>query len=145
MAALALVGCGKSKDKNIAATTTTASTLPAAVTTGPPVTSAPAGAASTTSPASSVPGSTDYVVQKGDTLSRIAKKFGVTQAAIVAANNITNPDKIAEGQHLMIPPPSATTVKPPTTAAPTGTTAKPTVTTRAPATTAKATPTTAKK
>jgi LysM repeat protein len=73
----------------------------------------------------------EYIVQAGDSLSKIAKMFGVTVAALVAENNITDPDKIAEGQRLKIPtpttttsaggaapPPGATTAPPATTAAP---------------------------
>jgi LysM repeat protein len=52
----------------------------------------------------------EYVVQAGDSLSKIAKMFGVTVAALVAANAIQDPDKIAEGQRLKIPTPTATTV-----------------------------------
>lgn len=44
-----------------------------------------------------------YVVQSGDTLLRIAQKFGVTTAQIVAANNIDNPNRINVGQRLVIP------------------------------------------
>jgi LysM repeat protein len=46
-----------------------------------------------------------YTVKSGDTLGSIAKKFGVPAAAIAAANHITDPDKIAAGQVLIIPPP----------------------------------------
>jgi LysM repeat protein len=44
-----------------------------------------------------------YTVQPGDTLSKIAKKFGVTVGAIVTANNIANPNLIKPGQVLTIP------------------------------------------
>ncbi len=45
-----------------------------------------------------------YVVQSGDTMSGIAQKFGVTLAALEAANpQITNPDLIFPGQVLTIP------------------------------------------
>ncbi len=138
LALVALAGCGKSKDKTIASTSTTVAALPAEVTTTSPSTTVPG---STTVPTgSSVPGGTDYVVQKGDTLSKIAKKFGVAQAAIEKANNITNPDKLAEGQHLVIPPATATS----STVKSTATTAH-TATTKAPTTTVKTTTTTAKK
>lgn len=50
---------------------------------------------------SPVPGS--YVVLAGDTLYRIAAKFGVTVNAIVALNNIANPNYIRAGQVLLIP------------------------------------------
>lgn len=43
-----------------------------------------------------------YIVQKGDTLSSIAKKFGTTYKKIAADNNISNPNKIYAGQKLII-------------------------------------------
>ncbi len=46
---------------------------------------------------------TTYTVVAGDTLYAIARKFGVTVDAIVAANNITNPSLIKPGQVLSIP------------------------------------------
>ena len=44
-----------------------------------------------------------YVVQKGDTLLSIARRYGLTTKQLQAANNITNPDKIFPGQKLVIP------------------------------------------
>jgi LysM repeat protein len=45
-----------------------------------------------------------YAVKQGDTLSTIAKRFGVTVDAILAANkNIKNPNKIAIGDLVVIP------------------------------------------
>jgi LysM repeat protein len=44
-----------------------------------------------------------YVVQQGDTLAAIAQQFGVTVAAIQAANGIEDPDEIIIGQVLVIP------------------------------------------
>jgi LysM repeat protein len=45
-----------------------------------------------------------YVVQSGDTLSGIAKKFDVTQQAILDANpQITDPNKIFPGDEITIP------------------------------------------
>jgi len=44
-----------------------------------------------------------YVVKHGDTLAVIARKNGVTQLEIAAANNISNPAMIREGQVLVIP------------------------------------------
>jgi LysM repeat protein len=45
-----------------------------------------------------------YTVKSGDTLSKIAKQFGVTVDALVKANNIANPNLIKLGQVLKIPP-----------------------------------------
>lgn len=55
---------------------------------------------------------TTYTVQKGDSLSGIAKKFGVTVSAVAAANNITNIALIRVGQILMIPTSSAGPAQP---------------------------------
>lgn len=48
---------------------------------------------------------TFYVVQSGDTLSKIANRFGVDQAELMAVNGITDPDHIEKGEELRIPPP----------------------------------------
>jgi LysM repeat protein len=44
-----------------------------------------------------------YTVQSGDTLSGIARKFGVTVDAIVKANNIADPSRTRPGQIFVIP------------------------------------------
>lgn len=44
-----------------------------------------------------------YIVQPGDNLYRIAKKFDTTVEALMAANNITDPNHIVVGQRLVIP------------------------------------------
>ncbi len=44
-----------------------------------------------------------YTVQNGDTLSKISKRFGVTQAQIVTVNNIQNRNLIWAGQTLYLP------------------------------------------
>ena len=43
-----------------------------------------------------------YVVQKGDTLTKIASRYGVTVAQLVQWNNIANPNLILVGQKLRI-------------------------------------------
>ncbi|EFL50490.1 Peptidoglycan-binding lysin domain protein [Solidesulfovibrio fructosivorans JJ]] len=47
---------------------------------------------------------TQYTVQRGDTLTRIAHTFGVTVEDIVRANGNMNPDTLRDGQTLTIPP-----------------------------------------
>ncbi|TYP51653.1 DUF3794 and LysM peptidoglycan-binding domain-containing protein [Thermosediminibacter litoriperuensis] len=49
------------------------------------------------------PAMTIYIVQKGDTLWKIAKRYNVTLEAIIRANNLENPDLIYPGQRLIIP------------------------------------------
>jgi LysM repeat protein len=53
-----------------------------------------------------------YTVKRGDTLSSIAKHFGDTVEALVAANHIVEANLITQGQVLVIPPPPT---PPPTT------------------------------
>lgn len=80
-------------------------------TTPPPTVTPPPG--SSNPPASG----SSYTVVRGDTLGRIAARFGVTYTAIAAANNIANPNLIYPGQVLQIPaggtPPPPTTGNPP--------------------------------
>ncbi|WP_088187693.1 LysM peptidoglycan-binding domain-containing protein [Desulfosporosinus sp. FKA] len=48
-----------------------------------------------------------YVVKKGDTVYKIAKRYGTTMQAIILANDLRNPDLIYPGQILFIPGASA--------------------------------------
>jgi LysM repeat protein len=64
-----------------------------------------------------------YVIKKGDTLSKVANKFGVELDALLAANPaIKDPNKISLGQQIVIPtaaPPSTeATAKPSASTAP---------------------------
>jgi LysM repeat protein len=43
-------------------------------------------------------------VKRGDTLNAIAGTFRVSGSAILARNHLTNPDRLREGQVLIIPP-----------------------------------------
>ncbi|HKG26124.1 MAG TPA: LysM domain-containing protein [Thermomicrobiales bacterium] len=45
-----------------------------------------------------------YVVEPGDTQSSIAAQCGVTEEALMEANNLIDPGDIEVGQVLMIPP-----------------------------------------
>ncbi|MEM7390799.1 MAG: LysM peptidoglycan-binding domain-containing protein [Verrucomicrobiota bacterium] len=45
----------------------------------------------------------DYRVKKGDTVGGIAKKFGTSSSAIIAYNNLRNPDRLSINQLLKIP------------------------------------------
>lgn len=55
------------------------------------------------SQASPVGGTTIHVVQRGETLFRIAMRYGTTVEAIAAANGISDPRYISVGQRLLIP------------------------------------------
>jgi LysM repeat protein len=112
---------------------------PGATTVAPPVeTAAP------TAPTTTVP-MTDYVIAAGDTMSGIAKKFGVTMQALLLANNLTDPNLVRVGQKIKVPvAPTAVTTVPPVgvtgTFPPGAVTVAPV--TQAPAPTAKPAPTT---
>jgi LysM repeat protein len=62
---------------------------------------AKAGTTTTTAPA------VVYHVQRGDTLTEIARHFHTTVGQITNVNQLTNPDQLVEGQSLTIPPASA--------------------------------------
>lgn len=61
------------------------------------------GVADTAPDAGAAQGVTVYTVKKGDTLSRIAAKYGTTYQAIAAYNGIKNPNAIRVGQKIKIP------------------------------------------
>jgi LysM repeat protein len=56
-----------------------------------------------TTPVTATPDQRRYVVQPGDTLGAIAHRFGVTVAALQAANGINDQNVISVGQVLIIP------------------------------------------
>ena len=69
-----------------------------------PATGAPAASAQTASaPVPAPSASRGHVVQRGENLTVIARHYGVSVAAIVAANGIANPSRIFGGQRLTIP------------------------------------------
>jgi lipoprotein NlpD len=51
-----------------------------------------------------------YRVREGDTLSGIAKRFGVSLRALIDANGLERPDALRLGQRLVLPPGSARAV-----------------------------------
>jgi len=50
-----------------------------------------------------------YVVEPGDTLNRIAQKFGHTWQEVAAWNNMSDPNALAVGQSIRVSPPSGVT------------------------------------
>jgi LysM repeat protein len=54
--------------------------------------------------------STTHVVQRGETLSSIAARYGVSYQQLAAHNGITNPNRVRVGQLLRIPSSSSQTV-----------------------------------
>jgi LysM repeat protein len=74
----------------------------------PPVINPGTGGGPSTGPAAPVTNTGNYVVQSGDTVYSIARKFNVTAEALIAANTNTlgfNPNLITPGQELVIPAP----------------------------------------
>lgn len=67
-----------------------------------------------------------YVVQPGDNYYRIARRFGVSVQAILAANNVTNPNLLYAGTVLIIPGVSGPVASPTSPAPAPGATAVPT-------------------
>lgn len=55
------------------------------------------------------PRATFYQVQPGDTLSSIARNFGVAAEAIAEANNLYDPDMLRPGQRIVVPKPGSRT------------------------------------
>ena len=61
----------------------------------------------TSTPAASpTPNGSTYVIQKGDTLTAIAKRFNTTVDELVRLNNISNPNLIYAGNTLVLPKPN---------------------------------------
>ncbi len=56
-------------------------------------------------PLETEPGPFIYIVQTGDTLSAIARHFGVSPATIVETNRIQDPNLVRPGQRMLIPGP----------------------------------------
>lgn len=108
----------------------TATTAPTA-TKAPGATSAPASTATNPSPTlapaptnTSAPQFTTYTVVRGDTLYKIARKFGTTAAILQQVNGIVNASRIFAGQVLKIPVAGSTIpAGAPTSSAPLPTTA----------------------
>ena len=82
--------------------TPTATKTPAPTKSPTPTPSATKSPTATPTPTATAKPST-YTVVSGDTLTKIANRFGVTQAALMAANKITNANSIQLGQKLVIP------------------------------------------
>ncbi len=105
-AALVISACGRTEPVASAATTTTSAPTVS-------VTAAPA----TTEPTAAPEQPSSYVVQPGDSVGGIATAFGLKADDLAAYNNLDNPDRIAAGQQILIPPGATSTSTTPTTAA----------------------------
>jgi LysM repeat protein len=85
--------------------TTKASPTPAVVAKAPPVKAPAVQEKAEAKPLEKTKTSEEksYVVAKGDNPYSLAKKFNITQAALMKANNIDDPKKLKIGQKLVIP------------------------------------------
>jgi LysM repeat protein len=71
-------------------------------------TSSPAAPPNNDAPAPAAPppaAQTTHIVQRGEYLSQIAARYGVSWVAIAQANNIASPDRVYAGTQLIIPAP----------------------------------------
>jgi len=82
-----------------------AAAAPAVVAKAPPVKAPPVPEKAEAKPADSPKSSEEktHVVAKGDNPYSLAKKYNITQAALMKANNIDDPKKLKIGQTLVIP------------------------------------------
>ncbi|MGA2801018.1 MAG: LysM peptidoglycan-binding domain-containing protein [Verrucomicrobiota bacterium] len=85
---------------------------PAVEASNPPVLLPPAMTPPPVAPPETGAAATEYVVVKGDSFSKIAKKFGVSVKAIKAMNPGVEPTKLKVGQKLSIPASSGGTAAP---------------------------------
>jgi peptidoglycan/xylan/chitin deacetylase (PgdA/CDA1 family) len=105
---LMTLGCGGEENPAVATPTSPPSTpvvappslTPTSTPSASPAASPTQTAATPTPPAGA---STTYEVQAGDTVFSIARRFGTTVEAIVAANGLADPAEIEVGQVLLIP------------------------------------------
>jgi LysM repeat protein len=92
VAAVVLMGCGSD---NKATTPTT------------PLPTVPPDAGDISETTTTLP--SVYIVKAGQSLTAIAKMFGVAVKDLISVNGLTDPNHIEEGQRLKIPPPTTTT------------------------------------
>lgn len=95
---------------------------PAASVTPLPTAAATLAATSTIAPTATIQAGRTYVVQVGDTLAKIAVRFNVTLAQLLALNPLENPNIILPGQVIVLPAtatePAITPTSPSSTAVP---------------------------
>lgn len=66
-----------------------------------------------------IPASGNYTVRRGDTIARIAQRFGMSEAKLLAANSLRNRNRIYPGQTLRLRAPTVTAPEPVANQAPT--------------------------
>ena len=122
LSAILIQGCERKSDNNeVIQSSDTDTNIPAIPDTNLPPTSASNITAAVSIPTNQVivpppaPATTEYEVVKGDSFSKIAKKFGVTVKAIEAANPLVDSTKLKIKQKLVIPAPTSAPTMPGTT------------------------------
>ena len=104
-AVLTVAACGGGATPSPSVSPSSASPEPSTVVSQSPAPSEAASAAPGASAAPSTPaGGKTYTVKAGDTMIKIAKKFGITLTALQAANPSVVPTKMKIGSVLVIPP-----------------------------------------
>lgn len=86
-----------------AAAEATPTSLPPATTTPRPAPTVTPRPVWTATPSVSQSARVTYVIESGDTLSGLARRYNTTVDAIVRLNNMVEPDKLAVGTRLLIP------------------------------------------
>ena len=94
-----------SSDSAPATTSTTVATAAAVATTPAPVAASTTAVTATTEPVADVPQS--VTVEKGDSLSKIAKRYGTTVDALVRINELCDANQIFVGQVIVLEDPDA--------------------------------------
>ncbi|MBI2441525.1 MAG: LysM peptidoglycan-binding domain-containing protein [Lentisphaerae bacterium] len=95
-------GCGTLTRTTPAATSSMPPTTKEAVS-YPPPSAKPAAAEPAPTDLSMTKEITEYIVRPGDTLSGIAKQYGISSSEIIALNKLANPNKLYAGQKLELP------------------------------------------
>jgi LysM repeat protein len=133
---MASAGC---KDRRLLDGTGTSTSSTAKPTDKKPgsTTSSPIVTVATTATTQPPPPMLEYVIVSGDTVFGVAKKYGVTVTALLAANNLADGNRIQVGQKIKIPvaaaaATTAATATPNAAATPGATAAPGTATTKAP-------------
>lgn len=101
-----LSGCQTRRPAAVQVQPPPAPVLPPGLEPAPPVAATPRPAIRPPVAVEPMPSAADapvYFVQKGDSLSKIAKNAGVSAAEIAELNRITDPNKIRVGQRLLLP------------------------------------------
>lgn len=78
-------------------------TIPGCVPSAQPGATATGGITGAPQPTPLPPNVIVHTVASGETLTTIARQYGVSLQSIIDANNLTNPDRLAIGQQLIIP------------------------------------------